>query len=55
MLALPVWLLVFQRYHLYNARHVAGRRDELGRVLHAPGRQASSGSNSAAVKVPSGS
>ena len=37
LLALPVWLLVLQRYHLYNARHVAERRDELGRVLHAAG------------------
>jgi exopolysaccharide biosynthesis polyprenyl glycosylphosphotransferase len=36
-LALPVWLLVFHRYHLYNARHVAGRRDELSRMLHAVG------------------
>ncbi|HEV7887334.1 MAG TPA: sugar transferase [Acidimicrobiales bacterium] len=36
-LSLPVWLLVFDRYHLYNARHVAGRRDELSRLLHAVG------------------
>jgi len=37
LLALPVWLLVFNRYHLYNARHVAGRRDEVGRLIHASG------------------
>lgn len=37
LFALPVWLLVFQRYHLYNARHVAGRKDELSRVVHACG------------------
>jgi exopolysaccharide biosynthesis polyprenyl glycosylphosphotransferase len=36
-LALPVWLLVFNRYHLYNARHVADRRGELGRLVHATG------------------
>jgi exopolysaccharide biosynthesis polyprenyl glycosylphosphotransferase len=37
LLALPVWVLVFHRYRLYNSRHTAGRRDELGRVLHAVG------------------
>ena len=36
-LSLPVWLLVFERYHLYNSRHVTGRRDELGRLSHAVG------------------
>jgi exopolysaccharide biosynthesis polyprenyl glycosylphosphotransferase len=36
-LSLPVWLVVFERYHLYNARHVAGRRDEVGRLVHAAG------------------
>jgi exopolysaccharide biosynthesis polyprenyl glycosylphosphotransferase len=36
-LSLPLWLLVFERYHLYNARHVAGRRDEVGRLLHSVG------------------
>jgi exopolysaccharide biosynthesis polyprenyl glycosylphosphotransferase len=36
-LSLPVWLLVFERYHLYNARHVTGRRDEMGRLVHAIG------------------
>lgn len=35
LLAVPVWLAVFKHYHLYNARHVAGRRDELGRLVHA--------------------
>lgn len=34
-LGLPVWLLVFERYRLYNARHIASRRDEVGRLLHA--------------------
>jgi exopolysaccharide biosynthesis polyprenyl glycosylphosphotransferase len=36
-LALPAWLVVFGRYHLYNARHVAIRRDELARIVHAVG------------------
>jgi exopolysaccharide biosynthesis polyprenyl glycosylphosphotransferase len=35
--SLPAWLLVFERYHLYNARHVAGRRDEVSRLVHAIG------------------
>jgi exopolysaccharide biosynthesis polyprenyl glycosylphosphotransferase len=35
--SLPAWLLVFERYHLYNARHVAGRRDEVSRLAHAVG------------------
>lgn len=36
-LALPVWLLVFARYRLYHARHVASRRDEVARLVHAVG------------------
>ena len=36
-LSLPLWLIVFNRYHLYDARHVTGRREELGRVGHAVG------------------
>ena len=35
--ALPVWLLVFGRYRLYHARHVASRRDEAARIVHAVG------------------
>ncbi len=37
LVALPLWILVFRHYRLYNARHVTGRRDELGRVVHAVG------------------
>ena len=37
LVALPLWILVFRRYRLYNARHVTGRRDEVGRVVHAVG------------------
>src|SRR5687768_15350627 len=35
--SLPLWVVIFHRYRLYNSRHTAGRRDELGRVLHAVG------------------
>ena len=37
LLALPLWFAVFRHYRLYNARHVTGRRDEVGRVVHAVG------------------
>ena len=37
LVALPLWLMVFRRYRLYNARHVTGRRDEVVRVVHAVG------------------
>jgi hypothetical protein len=37
VVALPLWVVVFRRYRLYNARHVAGRRDEVTRVVHAVG------------------
>ena len=37
MVTLPLWLMVFRRYRLYNARHVTGRRDEVVRVVHAIG------------------
>lgn len=35
--SLPLWLLAFQRYHLYSSRHVASHRHELGRIIHAVG------------------
>ena len=35
--SLPLWVAIFHRYRLYNSRHTAGRRDELGRLLHAIG------------------
>ncbi|HZQ29196.1 MAG TPA: sugar transferase [Acidimicrobiales bacterium] len=31
------WVIVFDRYHLYNARHVAHRRDEVVALVHAIG------------------
>jgi exopolysaccharide biosynthesis polyprenyl glycosylphosphotransferase len=34
-LAVPVWLLLFSRYGLHAARHVAGRKAELVRLTHA--------------------
>lgn len=37
LLSVPLWLAVFRHYRLYNARHVAGRRDEVGRLVHAVG------------------
>lgn len=37
VVALPLWLVLFTRYRLYNSRHTAGRRDELSRVVHAVG------------------
>ncbi|HEX2039103.1 MAG TPA: sugar transferase [Acidimicrobiales bacterium] len=37
VLSLPLWTLVFHRYRLYNSRHTASRRDELGRILHGVG------------------
>jgi len=33
--SLPLWLIVFHRYSLYNSRHVGSCRLEFGRVLHA--------------------
>ena len=33
--SLPLWLAAFHRYHLYNSRHVASSRHELGRIVHA--------------------
>ena len=35
--SLPLWVMAFHRYRLYNSRHTASRRDELGRILHAVG------------------
>ncbi len=35
LLSLPLWIEVFRRYRLYNARHVTGRRDEVGHLVHA--------------------
>lgn len=35
--SVPLWLLAFQRYHLYSSRHVASQRHELGSVVHAVG------------------
>ena len=32
---LPIWLLIFSRYRLYNSRCVSMRLVELGRVVHA--------------------
>jgi exopolysaccharide biosynthesis polyprenyl glycosylphosphotransferase len=37
LVALPVWILVFRRYRLYNSRHLADWRDEAGRIVHAVG------------------
>ena len=37
MVTLPLWLVVFSRYRLYNARHVTCRRDEVVRIVHAVG------------------
>ncbi len=34
-LSLPVWLAIFVHYRLYRANEVAGRRQELGRLVHA--------------------
>lgn len=36
-LSLPLWAVVFVRYHLYQANRVAGRRRELSRLVHAVG------------------
>ena len=36
-LSLPVWLVVFSRYRLFDARHLSSRREELGRLVHAVG------------------
>jgi exopolysaccharide biosynthesis polyprenyl glycosylphosphotransferase len=36
-LSLPLWVAIFFHYRLYSANHVASRRDELGRLLHAIG------------------
>ena len=36
-LSLPLWLAAFTRYRLYHTRHVATRRDEFTRVVHAVG------------------
>lgn len=33
--ALPLWVVAFSRYRLYQARRLADRRSELGRLLHA--------------------
>jgi exopolysaccharide biosynthesis polyprenyl glycosylphosphotransferase len=33
--SLPLWVTVFSRYRLYSARYVAGRFEEMGRLLHA--------------------
>ncbi|HUP68734.1 MAG TPA: sugar transferase [Acidimicrobiales bacterium] len=35
--SLPLWLMAFHRYHLYNSRHVASHRDECCQVVHAVG------------------
>ncbi len=40
LLSVPLWLIVFRHYRLYNARHVTERRDEVGRVVHAVGMSA---------------
>ncbi|MBA2752727.1 MAG: hypothetical protein H0U41_10935, partial [Actinobacteria bacterium] len=40
LLSMPLWLIVFRHYRLYNARHVTERRDEVGRVVHAVGMSA---------------
>ncbi len=37
VVALPLWILVFCRYRLYDARHITSRREEVGRVVHAGG------------------
>jgi exopolysaccharide biosynthesis polyprenyl glycosylphosphotransferase len=37
VVAVPLCLLVFGRYRLFDARHVTGRREELGRIMHAVG------------------
>ena len=34
-LALPIWCGVFSHYRLYQANHVKGRREEMGRLVHA--------------------
>lgn len=36
-LSLPLWTAIFVRYHLYRANHIAGRRGELSRLVHAVG------------------
>ncbi|MDP9075316.1 MAG: hypothetical protein M3N98_14365, partial [Actinomycetota bacterium] len=36
-LSLPLWLAIFFKYRLYSANHVASRRDEVGRLVHAIG------------------
>jgi exopolysaccharide biosynthesis polyprenyl glycosylphosphotransferase len=33
--SLPLWIVIFFRYRLYSARHVGGRLEEMGRLLHA--------------------
>lgn len=33
--SLPLWVVAFRRYRLYHASHVADRRVELGRLVHA--------------------
>lgn len=35
LLALPLWLMVFDRYRLYRSRHVTHRSEEFRRVFHA--------------------
>jgi len=37
LVSVPLWLVVFYRYSLYNSRHVASCRLEFGRVLHGVG------------------
>jgi exopolysaccharide biosynthesis polyprenyl glycosylphosphotransferase len=36
-ISLVGWFAVFDRYHLYNARHVAHRKDEVTALVHAIG------------------
>ena len=33
--SLPIWVAMFAHYRLYQANHVNGRREELGRIVHA--------------------
>lgn len=35
LVSVPLWLLAFHRYHLYNSRHVASARDEFKQIVHA--------------------
>jgi exopolysaccharide biosynthesis polyprenyl glycosylphosphotransferase len=37
IMSLPLWVAIFFHYHLYSANHVASRRDEIGRLVHAVG------------------